>query len=222
MSSIKEKSSKFWDNTFSSGIYLLAVVLIIFISIPPFIENETASRVSILILSTVTIGLTILLLPSNANSKRNRWMMVALLGLPWLMGLSFELNIFILSVFALLYSLASWRIIIIIFQEEKVDLRVIVGSVVGYLMVGLSFTFACTLLISFYPDAFRAPDTMESSYSFIYFTFVTMSTLGYGDVVPAIPQSQALSLSIAISGQFYMVIVVAVIVGKYISGRKPV
>ena len=98
MSSIKEKSSKFWDNTLTSGIYLLAVVLLIFISVPPFIENETASRVSILILSTVTIGLTILLLPSNANSKRNRWMMVVLLALPWLMGLSFELNIFILSV----------------------------------------------------------------------------------------------------------------------------
>ena len=54
----------------------------------------------------------------------------------------------------------------------------------------------------------------------IYYTFVTLSTLGYGDVVPSTPQSQAVSLLIAISGQFYMVIIVAAIVGKYISGKN--
>ena len=52
-----------------------------------------------------------------------------------------------------------------------------------------------------------------------YFTFITLSTLGYGDLVPAIPQSQALSIFIAISGQFYMDIVVAVIVGKFINKK---
>jgi len=217
---LPNKLHQIWEYTSSNSIYFLAAALLLFLIVPPFLENEYAFRNSILVLTTIIVGFVILILPSkNKNQPVIRGIMAILILFPWLMDRSIELKVIVLFAFALLYSLTSWRIILIVFDEEKVDLKVIVGSVVGYLMIGLSFTFVCALLELFYPNAFT--DQMTSSYSFIYYTFVTLSTLGYGDIVPATPQSQALSLIIAIFGQFYMVIVVAVIVGKYISGRKP-
>ena len=48
-----------------------------------------------------------------------------------------------------------------------------------------------------------------------YFTFVTMSTLGYGDVLPGIPLTRSLSIFISITGQIYLAVIIAMLVGKY-------
>jgi voltage-gated potassium channel len=216
------KISKIWDAALSNSIYFLAVSLVLFIAVPPFLKNENAFRYSILILTSIIVAFVILVLPSNNKfTSSSRWLLAMVLFLPWFMDQSLELDVIILLVFALIYSLTSWRLIKIILVEKTIDMKVIVGSVVGYLMIGFSWTFICALLVIIYPDSFSAPAQMDSPYSFIYYTFVTLSTLGYGDVVPATPQSQAISLLIAISGQFYMVVIVAAIVGKYINSKNP-
>ncbi len=209
---------KLWNYFERNSIYFLAIALFLFIFLPPFLKGENAFQYSILILSSFIIAFVILILPSS-GTKRWNWILLFLLVIPWLMNLDYWLTTAFLLFFTLIYSITSYRIINIVLKEEEVDLRVVVGSVVGYLLIGLSFTFLCALLVQFYPHSFDAPEQMSTPYSFVYFTFVTLSTLGYGDVTPSTPPAQALSLLIAISGQFYMVIIVAVIVGKFISMR---
>ncbi|NNL01024.1 MAG: two pore domain potassium channel family protein, partial [Eudoraea sp.] len=51
----------------------------------------------------------------------------------------------------------------------------------------------------------------------VYYTLVTLTTVGYGDITPQIPVAKSLSMIIAISGQFYIAVVVAIIVGKFAS-----
>jgi hypothetical protein len=55
----------------------------------------------------------------------------------------------------------------------------------------------------------------------LYFLFVIIASLGYGDIVPLKPISRSLATLIAITGQFYMAIIVALLIGKFISQRKP-
>ena len=220
MRSLESGGKKIWGYILDNSIYFLNAALLIFIIVPPFLPNEFAFRNSILILSTFILAFVILIIPRQPRKLALwKWIMVLLLFFPWLMGNDQYFDVFILLVLALLYSYTSYRIILIILKEKNVDLKVVAGSVVGYLMVGLSFTFICAILVMFYPDAYRSTAEMESPYSFIYYTFITLSTLGYGDVVPAIPQSQALSIFITIFGQFYMVVVVAVIVGKFLNKK---
>lgn len=58
----------------------------------------------------------------------------------------------------------------------------------------------------------------SGGYNFYYFSFISLTAVGYGDIVPRSPQAQAVLLSV--TGQLYMAIGVAVFVGKFISGQK--
>ena len=54
---------------------------------------------------------------------------------------------------------------------------------------------------------------------YLYYGFVTFSTLGYGDIVPLKPHAKALSLLISVTGQLYLAIIVATLVGKFSSTK---
>ena len=51
----------------------------------------------------------------------------------------------------------------------------------------------------------------------VYYTFITLTTAGYGDITPQLPLAQSLAMIIAVMGQFYVAVVVAILVGKYAS-----
>ena len=65
-------------------------------------------------------------------------------------------------------------------------------------------------------DAGSAPRLLE----FQYFSFVTLSTLGYGDLLPLSETARALVLAETITGQFYLAILVAALVGAYVSEAR--
>lgn len=99
-------------------------------------------------------------------------------------------------------------------------------SVNGYLMLGMSFAILIALASVIDPDAFsfkHLSGTVDPSISYfsnyIYFGFVTLSTLGYGDVVPLTPAARSLSIFTSITGQMYVAIIIAALVSKYL-GQK--
>ena len=52
--------------------------------------------------------------------------------------------------------------------------------------------------------------------SIMYYSYITLMTIGYGDIVPATPLAQKATILTGLMGQFYLVIVTAIVVGKYI------
>ena len=60
-------------------------------------------------------------------------------------------------------------------------------------------------------------DQMEG---FIYYSFVTMTTLGYGDITPITPPAAALSYMQAVAGQLYMAVTIARVVGIHVSRAR--
>ncbi len=112
-------------------------------------------------------------------------------------------------------------------RKKNVDWAIIVSSINGYLLLGVLWalllntvhTLEIKLLAS--APALRFPENvLPDFYDFVYFSFVTMTTLGYGDIVPVSPAARSLALLISISGQFYMTLLVAMLVGKYLGSRK--
>ncbi len=113
----------------------------------------------------------------------------------------------------------------IILRSHTVTLELITGAVNIYLMVGLAFGFVFGLVEQLQPgsvsglsEQLAAADSMSQ---FMYFSFITLTTLGYGDITPLTPLATTVSYVEAIFGQLYLAILVARLVGLYIVRRKP-
>ena len=97
----------------------------------------------------------------------------------------------------------------------KVDANRIVGSLSLYLLLGLIWTTIYLVLLTFDPAAFTGIEfsTWRESFPEVaYYSFVTLTTLGYGDILPASHLARFFAYMEAIAGVFYMAIVVASLV----------
>ncbi len=105
----------------------------------------------------------------------------------------------------------------------RVDVNTIVGALAVYLLLGLIWATLYLLSLEFFPDAFNGLEIQDWNDNFsnaVYFSFVTMTSLGYGDISPALPVTRALAYLQAITGAFYMAIVVASLIGARTTGQN--
>lgn len=137
-----------------------------------------------------------------------------LFNMPIIEAVSKILNFAFFSfiVFSLIHQISSAR---------EVTKRVILEAVNGYLLLGLVFTFLIGLMIQFDPMSFNFSTVEDGNlHNSMYFGFVTFATLGYGDLVPIKPYAKSLSILIAVCGQLYVAIIIALLVGKFSSQSK--
>jgi voltage-gated potassium channel len=164
--------------------------------------------------------------------KRSRyiiWLFVATIIIEWfssifhlpiILGVAKAANIifFLTIVGTLIRQIATAR---------EVNAGVIVDSIVGYLLLGMVFSIFIALILQNDPIAFAnaqadsSPENDNINVSVpLYFGFVTLASLGYGDIVPLKPYTRSLATLIVISGQFYMAVIVALLVGKFSARRN--
>ena len=116
------------------------------------------------------------------------------------------------------------HLISMIARAKQVNRNVILEAINAYLLMGLGFALIIAIMILYYPDAisFRGLDTSGKTgvnfSEYLYYSFVTLSTLGYGDIVPTEPLSKSLATLISITGQLYLAIIIAMLVGKFSAG----
>jgi amino acid transporter len=107
--------------------------------------------------------------------------------------------------------------------SKEVRATAILGSIAGYLLLGMVFSFFITIIVKNDPGSYSnlPPDLaregrVDASVP-LYYSFVTLASLGYGDICPLKPYTRSLATLIAVSGQFYIAIIVALLVGKFSS-----
>ena len=102
------------------------------------------------------------------------------------------------------------------------------GALGGYLLAGVVFSHLYCALEIVSPRSFRVPDDMvpqltdpgQRPYVFNYYSFVTLTSVGYGDILPVTQPARSLSCVEAVVGQFYMATVIAGLVGVRVSQRE--
>ncbi len=107
--------------------------------------------------------------------------------------------------------------------SDNISLNRIVGAICIYLLLGVIWSIAYTVLEFLQPGSFKGMTEMVSPLrnpDWIYFSFVTITTLGYGDITPVTQTAKTLSFAEAIVGQFYIAVLVAGLVSAYISTKK--
>jgi voltage-gated potassium channel Kch len=118
---------------------------------------------------------------------------------------------------SLLYLIAPFSIVRHLMLRRDVDIETLLGAITAYLLIGMFFAFAYKAVgelgsVPFYGTA--GPGSLSQD---LFFSFVTMTTVGYGDLVPAANPGQTLAVLEAVIGQLFLVVAV----GKIISSFRP-
>jgi len=99
------------------------------------------------------------------------------------------------------------------------SIRFILGPILGFLYLGILGGILFETVHFFDKYAFNIAEGF-SGFSFYYFSFISITTVGYGDITPLSAPTQAITLVMNIIGQFYLAIVIGVFVGKYINVKS--
>jgi hypothetical protein len=113
------------------------------------------------------------------------------------------------------------RAVVLDFRARGVSLHTMFGVLCIYLLIGSLFAFVYGIISSVGSgDFFAQPGDVDTTKNFLYFSFVTITTVGYGDLTAGTSLGRSIAISEALLGQIYLVTVVAAIVGG-LSRRRP-
>jgi voltage-gated potassium channel Kch len=111
-------------------------------------------------------------------------------------------------------------------RSKKVTQQVILEAINVYLLLGIVFSLLITFAMIFNVNSFSFPfrSSMNGAIShfsdYLYYGFVTFTTLGYGDIIPLTPYAKTLATMASVTGQLYIAIIIAMLVGKFSSENK--
>lgn len=204
----------FWQTEQSLSIVLGLLVLTIFIASPlgnaMRVEFITQVAFAILLLTglavisskrKVLVFAMVLLAIDFASGWSGRWLVIPSLGI-------IELILNALFVATLIFVMLARSL-----RSGRVTVHRISGAVAAYLLAGLLFAQAFALVEHFDPGSFAAASGVQGSSGdwsgFLYFSMVTLATLGYGDITPLHPAARSLATLEAFLGQLYPAILIS-------------
>lgn len=199
---------------------LLAMVLL-----PSFFGSPESQKVVAYVMQATVVYMGILCIQ---ESKRELNVGIGLgftvLVINWLGIFEHDATInfyFSFLIFMVFYAYLAYRLLFKIFDTHKVTPGVLFASINIYLLLGIIGAFAFMLIENINPGSLMNLQLEDLTHPsrFYYFSFSTLTTLGYGDITPTTTPAQAVSILLSTCGQLYLTIIVAIIVGRYIYGR---
>ncbi len=207
---------------FKERFLFLLVFLLLYIGLAPFLKNWLAVR----LLMNILITAVFLSAVTAVSQTRRQGVLVSFLALPMLIttwlsyGLKWKGLLSASYVFSILFLIFAMVMILrFVMKARWVTRDVIYAAIVVYLLMGVTGSIAYALLDQASPGSFNITDEtlLHGSYVFVYYSFVTLTTLGYGDVSPLTDPARALAIIEALVGQLYLVVLIARLVGTHIS-----
>ena len=208
------KSILTWDSVLVFIVFLCAFVIPVF---PPSWG-----------ILPVRIGFTLIFISGvMIMKKRNLFILYlafASFVMEWISGIldwelvtniskSMNILFFLIVIFSLIHEMATAKII---------TARVIMASISGYLLLGIIYSVLIVAIIQRDADAFNfvregngTGNPISNLSGSLYFGFVTLASLGYGDIVPLKPYTRSLATLIAVSGQLYIATIIGILIGKF-------
>jgi voltage-gated potassium channel len=127
-----------------------------------------------------------------------------------------ELSTLLLTL--LFFGILSFEVFCQMLEEKDVNRSIIVAAFDCYLLLGVMGAILFSILLYFSPDAFTNIEADGNAFNkMIYFSFITLTSVGYGDITPTEPVAQKFAALFGLVGHFYSVVIVGIIVGKYSS-----
>ena len=178
----------------------------------------------------VDVFWTLVLISSVYAVSRNRRVILitALLALPFFAAkwsshviASFPVLVIGNLCAILFFAIVIYHLLRFIYGQQEVQLELVIAAIVVYLLIAAMWSYFYAVLETMHPGSFHFPDTASGHMQnrFIYFSFVTITTLGYGDITPTTGFAASLSVAEAVVGQLYITVQVAWLVGIHVASH---
>lgn len=197
------------------------MTLLLFIVVTPFLDIIPHG----VLIQTVVLTFVLLSAVSVVAANRKTLVLAVAFAAPALVGkwanyfrpdiVPAEVFLAAAFVFVAFVVLSLFRFIL---RAVLVDIHVLAVATSNYLMIGLLWMFIYLFLAAVQPAAFlvTASDGRQmDSFDALYFSFVTLCTVGYGDITPVSKPARMLAILEATTGVFYVTIVIARLVALY-------
>lgn len=196
-----------------STIELLTALFALFVTLP-FVETLRAGT----LIESILVSLVLISAIVAISAKRSILVIAMVLAFPALLGrwihefrpdlMPPELFLIGGILFVLFVIVNLLRFVL---TAGSVNTEVLCASISAYLLLGLLWTFAYWLVSELVPNAFSfsGADTSLKGFNGLYFSFITMSTVGYGDITPVAKVARMLAAMEAITGLLYVAVLIA-------------
>ena len=205
-------------------LWLLILLVVIFV-VQPFVASFYYGPMVLNV-----IGAAVFLSATYAVSRRRSFLVIGFCLSIFSIAMTFWLAaapshwLILLAHGSLMVLIGFFAVAILsyVLGSGRVTWDKIYGAICAYLLLGYAWTFAYSLVAEAQPDAFMSltsampHDIVGRVMQLRYFSFVTLATVGYGDIVPHTAATRTLALLEAILGQFYLVALVGRLVGLHI------
>lgn len=217
---------KFYHNRFE--LFLCSQAAILFGSLIVPIAFFESILEPILFLANLLSGVLLI-----SQKPRLMWFCIAMLtlssvlfGISTVLGNESKVLGFLrMTGYFLFYLVVTFEIIKQVWYATEVNKNVIFGLMSGYISLGLIGFFICISIELLVPGSFQGSllGTMGQqkvlAEELMYFSFITLMTIGFGDILPVTVLAQKAAMFIGLVGQFYLVIITAIVVGKFLQQR---
>ena len=214
--------TRFWSDDKGLSIFTAMLLVVIFV-MPPLLADSAGRRLPGDVAFAVLLVSGVLAL-SDRGLARTLMLPFALLTVAvdlgsWLVPVP-PLLVQGTGLLALLLLLA-----VVLFQTLRggpITFHRIQGGVAAYLLLGVVWAHAYSMLALARPGAFTgAASAADGPRAFLYYSFVTLTTVGYGDVLPVHPAARSLAMLEAVTGPLYLAILLARLVSLAVAPGAP-
>jgi hypothetical protein len=217
-----ESLQRFWIADRGLSVFVAILVVATFV-LPAF------GRLGPLTALVSDLGFSALLVAGALTLRERRWMRLLVpplaalaLLIRWASVAGVPGDHIAWREFSTLITLTLFAVVVAgqVYRTGPVTHHRIQGAVAVYLLLGLMWASAYALLHHLRPGAFTgSPDAAALPQTWIYYSFVTLTTTGYGDISPVHPVARSLAIAEAVAGQLYIAVTLARLVALYVGAR---
>jgi len=210
-----------WHLSFLLGLLLVAVFVLY-----PLSDQGSVPRILLhSVLSLILISGASLAARRRVVTPLALLLIVGTAAIEWirLYGRGEKLTDLGVSLWIVFFAMLAAMVLVRVFSEGRVNLHRIQGAIAAYLLLGVVWAFCYRLVIQLDHEAFNisasVPDDALTA-KLVYFSFVTLTTLGYGDVTAVHPAARSLAVLEALTGQLFVAVLIARLVALEVSHRE--
>ncbi len=207
--------------------YLTASLLLLIIAYP-YVQGDMGGQIILSLLATLVMIMSVI----AVGDKKSHTVIALILAAPWFLLLLLKFPFIpidnslliqdeILFAF-LLFAYTTYRIFMHIIKSRDITAEILSASICVYLLIGLTWATLYVIINIFYPGSFIDTDgtAVQDGPDFLFFSYVTLTTVGYGNIEAITDQARSLASIEALCGQLYLTIMVARLVGLHIYKPK--
>jgi len=201
----------------------LTIAMLLWFILFPFLEGL---KFGLVILNVLTSS--IVFFGIYAVSQTRKTIFIALvLGLPWFVLSWIDILITRLPEIIMIFSnlllilflaFTAIEILLFILKSKKISVDILFGTVCIYFLIGGTWSTVYILLEAIYPGSITNNISGVVNLSdLVYFSYITLTTLGYGEIIPMTAGARSLAIIEAIVGVMYIAIIISRLVGLFIA-----